>query len=382
MAKLVNRARMTTATTGTGTITLGSASSGFQTFAAAGVANGDVIRYVIEDGTAWEIGTGTYTAAGTTLSRTLLSSSTGSLLSLSGSATVYVTATAEDFATIDFPVQAAEPPPPAAGHGLLYSRTLAGRVIPKWMSPTGVDYPLQPHIGLNNIALWRGGNTTTATTFAEQIGNMPYTSASPSAPLIPTLATTSLRNQTYRGTIRTGTTAGGLAYIRANTLRIWRGNAAGLGGFFVITRFSLSGTIQTGQRSFVGISDSVANPTNVDPTTNTTPGKIGLAQNAATGNWSLVHNVTGTAPTIIALGANFPINNTDLYEIALFSAPNGSSIDYRVVNWSTNQQTSGSLTTNIPTNTTFLAPVAWITNNAAAAQSELDFISTYVETDY
>lgn len=280
------------------------------------------------------------------------------------------------------PALAAEPAVPAAGFGALYARSLAGRVVPKWMGPAGVDYPLQAHIGLNNVSVWRGGATTTAGTFAAQIGNMPYTSASPSAPLIPTLAATSLRNQTYRGTIRTGTTAGALAYIRANTLRFWRGNAAGLGGFLVVTRFALSGTIQTGQRSFIGISDSVANPTNVDPTTATTPGKVGLAQNAATGNWSLVHNVTGTAPTIIALGANFPINNTDLMEVALYSAPNGSSIGYRVVNWSTGQQTSGTLTTNIPAAATFMAPVAWITNNAQGAQSELDFISTYVETDY
>lgn len=102
MAILVNRAKMTTATTGTGTITLGSASSGYQTFAAAGVANGDTVRYVIEDGTAWEIGTGVYTAAGTTLSRTVSqSSNAGSAINLSGSAVVFVSAVEADIVQLD-----------------------------------------------------------------------------------------------------------------------------------------------------------------------------------------------------------------------------------------------------------------------------------------
>jgi sugar lactone lactonase YvrE len=96
MVKMVNRAKMSTPTTGTGTLTLGSAITGYQTFAASGVANADVVRYTLEDGAAWEIGLGTYTASGTLLSRTLEESSTGSLLNLSGNAEIFVTAAAAD----------------------------------------------------------------------------------------------------------------------------------------------------------------------------------------------------------------------------------------------------------------------------------------------
>jgi hypothetical protein len=79
MALIVkDRVQEITTTVGTGTLTLGGAVLGFQSFAAIG--NGNTTYYAISDPITgdWEVGIGTYTASGTTLSRdTVLSSSTG-----------------------------------------------------------------------------------------------------------------------------------------------------------------------------------------------------------------------------------------------------------------------------------------------------------------
>jgi len=91
-----NRVKMTVSgTPGTGTITLGSASSGYQSLATAYAGNATVDALFV-DGTAWEVARAcTYTNSGTTLTRgTLEASSTGSAISLTSAAIVSIIPTA------------------------------------------------------------------------------------------------------------------------------------------------------------------------------------------------------------------------------------------------------------------------------------------------
>lgn len=88
-----DRVKETTTTTGTGTVTLLGASTGFQSFSAIGDANTTYYTIAAQTGSEWEVGIGTYTASGTTLARTtvLASSNAGSPVNFSaGTKDVFV----------------------------------------------------------------------------------------------------------------------------------------------------------------------------------------------------------------------------------------------------------------------------------------------------
>ena len=93
---VADRVKETTTTTGTGTVTLLGASTGFQSFAIIGNTNTTYYTIAGQTGNEWEVGIGTYTSSGTTLARTtVLSNSSGtqpSALSFSaGTKDVFVT---------------------------------------------------------------------------------------------------------------------------------------------------------------------------------------------------------------------------------------------------------------------------------------------------
>ena len=95
---LKDRVKESSATTGTGAVTLGGATTGFQSFAVIGDGNSTYYSIVNASTGEWEVGIGTYTASGTTLSRdtVLESSNSGSLVDFgAGNKDVFVTYPAE-----------------------------------------------------------------------------------------------------------------------------------------------------------------------------------------------------------------------------------------------------------------------------------------------
>lgn len=86
---ILDRVKETTSTNGTGTLSLSGALSGFQSF--SNVGNGNTTYYTIESGVDWEVGIGTYTSTGSTLSRdtVLASSASGAKISVVSGAFVW-----------------------------------------------------------------------------------------------------------------------------------------------------------------------------------------------------------------------------------------------------------------------------------------------------
>lgn len=90
-----DRVKETTTSTSTGAVTLAGAVTGFQSFGTA-IGNGNTCYYTIADqtGSNWEVGIGTYTSSGTSLSRdtVLASSNSGALVNFTaGTKDVFVT---------------------------------------------------------------------------------------------------------------------------------------------------------------------------------------------------------------------------------------------------------------------------------------------------
>jgi len=371
--------------TGTGEYPAGTALTQHTTIASR-LAVGDTMAYFARgvDGSGnptgnVEWGIGTRTATGLARTTIVQSSNADAVVSWAASSTVqvFLTAVAAYLPQLDvnkallLPSILAEPATPAASTAYLYARDLLpGYTVIESKSPSGIEDPLQVSVSFNRVMKLQPAGAALAA-----IGcATPTTTGSTLTAVTPASGTA--KSASARTQFASGATAGNVAPLAyaAGIFPLLRGGVAGEGGFEFLVRIALN-QMNTANRGFFGISDAVAVATNIDPTTSTTNGKVGLGFNANTGNWQLIRNVAATAPTVVDLGANFPIDTTSVIELLLYVRPfntTAADIGYRVRRYTTNSdahafETSGTLSTNLPTAATILQPWCFMTNNATAA---------------
>ena len=194
-----------------------------------------------------------------------------------------------------------------------------------------------------------------------------------------TPASTNAATRTHRHALTTGSTAGAMASLyQSASPGIFLSAGSGNGGFHWTATVVPALAGPSGQRQFVGLSSSLAAPTNVEPSSLTNV--IGFAQLSGSTNWQVVFGGS-SAQTPIDLGSNYPANtaSVDLYQFHIFSDPNDATqIFYRVIRnkgqFDTGDVAIANTTpgTTLPATSTALSWLRfWTTNNATAADSRL-----------
>lgn len=266
------------------------------------------------------------------------------------------------------------PAAPAAGKLAIYARTRAGQIYVDVQRPSGRDFPLQPHFGVNRIGRWSPSVSTTINS-----DGMPLTNAGTVSN--PTLFSTSLLTSMRRWQLTSAALINSVAEQRSQVTVCFRGNAAGRGGWSYTNRFALTTLQATGMGFFglLGSPSALATTQLLSDMVNA----VGLGfQRGTHTNWQMVTNDGAGAPTLTDLGSGFPINITDVLTLFINAAPNGSSIGVRVVNETTPAIYDATISADMPSDTTFLSPRNYMNNEATAAAVAFDCAGVYIETDY
>ncbi len=275
----------------------------------------------------------------------------------------------------------AVPATPAAGGLKLFAKGVAGRLLAATLGPSGLFTTLQPNLGRNRIATWApAGNSTTIV--ADGAAALTATGTATAANIATTNRHTYMRRLEFLVTVAATTAVAG--WRGAAAMFGVGGVAAGDGGFHFICRWGpATGVATTTNRGFVGMASSIAAPTDVEPSTITNI--VGMGWDAADTNIQIMHRGLG-AVTKIDLGAAFPVptaDRTKAYELALYAPPGPTqSVGYEVTDLATGAVTSGSITTNLPTTATLLAPRSWMSVGGTSSVIGIALMGLYIETDY
>lgn len=275
------------------------------------------------------------------------------------------------------------PAPPAAGHVTLFGRSIGGRMMAAFKGPSGLDSSLQPSLARNNVRFNKPqGNgsvvtvsgitlATTGTVVTKSIGT-----SGTMADAVARLA--------YEATVPATNAVAG---FRSADAIFYRGSSGGkLGGFHFVWRFgpSVGAASNATRRGFCGLSSVTAAPTDVDPST--IANILGVGCDAADTNYQIMHR-TGTG-TVVKVDTGIPksaVDNTELYELAMFCAPGGTEVQFEVTRFANpgaDTVFTYTATGSLPAATTLLAPRMWYSTGGTSSVIGASNSGLYIETDY
>lgn len=273
---------------------------------------------------------------------------------------------------LSFDGTAAAPGTPAAGVLDVYAASVGGRLMLKQVGPSGLDTSLQPALFGNGIYMVSPGTSTAMNVLGGPAVTVQGTMSHP------TLASTNMRTSISRAQVLSAATANAIAEVRGSFGRVFRGNAAGLGGFFARFRFSFPSTTSL-QRGFVGL--TAGSGATAATATATSATILGVGFESTDTTLIMLNNDAAGSATRVDLGASYPSSGNAIYDLTMFAAPNASSVSWKVERLDTPAVTTGVWSIDLPANTTFLYPHAWINNGGTAAAVQLDLMRLYLETD-
>jgi hypothetical protein len=270
------------------------------------------------------------------------------------------------------------PPTSATDTLTLYNSKIGGRNMIGMMDPTGLGNIIQTHVARNGVSWWSTtGNSTTIIATGNQA--LTATGTATAANIATTNIQTRMKRLEYLVTTA-ATTA--IAGFRGPALQWWMGNAANSGGFHFICRFGpATGVATTTSRMFVGMSNVTTAPTDIEPSTQTN--FFGVGYDAADATFQFMQNAAVTTTKTSLTGFTVPIvDRTSMYELAMFCAPNSTTLTYTFTDLGTGTSISGTATANLPAVNTLLAPRGWCSAGGTSSVIGIALSSLYIETDY
>lgn len=280
---------------------------------------------------------------------------------------------------IDLPAES--PPPPAAGSVRLFGRSIAGRMLPAIIGPSGLDTGLQPLIARNKCGFAiPQGNANAIQTLGLGITGLGTATA---ANVATTSLAASMRRLEYAVTTASTTAIAG---FRTGTAQFFRGVSVGgttIGGFFVVCRFGRGRGVAANAtlRAFCGLSSTTGAPTDADPQT-LLANALGVGAAAADTNYQIIHrNATGTATSVDTGIAKAAADNAEMYELVLFCPPAGTSVQAMFTRLSDGASFSTTISTALPDPATLLGVQAYYSVGGTSSVIGTMLASLYVETD-